>query len=42
MNDQFIQSISIDWSKIEEDSFLRQIEAIEKLEKLDILIYVMP
>ena len=34
MNEQFIQHISIDWSKIEENSYLRKIEAIHNLEKL--------
>ncbi len=28
MNQQFIQSLSIDWNKIEDDSYLREIEAI--------------
>ena len=28
MNEQFIQHISIDWNKIEENSYLRKIEAI--------------
>ena len=34
MNEQFIQHISIDWNKIEENSYLRKIEAIHNLEKL--------
>ena len=34
MNEQFIQHISIDWYKIEENSYLRKIEAIHNLEKL--------
>ena len=34
MNDQFIQSISIDWNKIGRDSYLRNIESIKSLEKL--------
>lgn len=35
MNNQFIQSISIDWSKIDEHSYLRNIEALSGLERLD-------
>jgi len=35
MNDQFIQGITIDWNKIEEDSYLRNIEAINGLERLE-------
>ena len=34
MNQQFIQSLSIDWNKIEDDSYLREIEAINKLKEL--------
>lgn len=34
MNDQFIRSLSIDWGKIGEDSYLRGIESIKSLEKL--------
>ena len=34
MNEQCIQHISIDWNKIEENSYLRKIEAIHNLEKL--------
>ena len=35
MNDQFIQGITIDWNKIEKDSYLRKIEAICSLERLE-------
>lgn len=35
MNDQFIQGITIDWDKIEESSYLRDIEAISGLERLE-------
>ncbi len=35
MNDLFIQSILIDWNKIESHSYLREIEAIQGLEKLN-------
>lgn len=35
MNDQFIQGITIDWNKIEEHSYLRDIEAIKGLERLE-------
>lgn len=34
MNDQFIQRLSIDWDKIERNSYLRQIEAIKELDEL--------
>ena len=34
MNQQFIQSLSIDWDKIERTSYLRKIEAIKELEEL--------
>ena len=35
VNNQFIQRISIDWSKIESNSYLRKIDAIKELERLD-------
>ena len=35
MNDQLIQGISIDWSKIDQYSYLRNIEAIRGLEELE-------
>ncbi|MDO4168902.1 MAG: AAA family ATPase [Lachnospiraceae bacterium] len=35
MNTQFIQSISINWNKIEKDSYLREIESIHSLNKLE-------
>jgi len=35
MNEQFIQRLSIDWSKIEKDSYLRKIDAIKELEELE-------
>lgn len=34
MNDQFIQRLSIDWDKIERNSYLRKIEAIKELDEL--------
>ena len=34
MNKQFIQRLSIDWDKIEKNSYLRQIEAIKELDEL--------
>lgn len=34
MNEQFIQRLSIDWNKIEQSSYLRDIEAIKNLEEL--------
>ena len=35
MNNQLIQGISIDWSKVDESSYLRNIEAIKGLERLE-------
>lgn len=35
MNNQLIQSITIDWDKIDKYSYLRNIEAIKKLEQLE-------
>lgn len=35
MNDQFIQGIIIDWDKIEQHSYLRDIDAISGLERLE-------
>lgn len=35
MNDQFIKRIEIDWSKIDRDSYLREIEAISGIERLE-------
>ena len=34
MNQQFIQGISIDWKKIDEDSYLRKIGAIRDIDTL--------
>lgn len=34
MNNQFIQKIMVDWSKIEADSYLRRIDAIRDLQEL--------
>ena len=34
MNEQFIQRLSIDWNKIEKNSFLRSIDAIKKLTEI--------
>ena len=28
MNDQFIQGVIFDWNKIDDDSYLKQIEAV--------------
>ena len=36
MNNQLIQGISIDWSKIDKYSYLRDIEAIKGLERLEL------
>ena len=35
MNDQFIQGIIFDWDKIDNDSYLKQIEALKDVEKLE-------
>lgn len=35
MNEQFIQRLSIDWNKIERNSYLREIDAIKELEELE-------
>lgn len=34
MNQQFIQRLSIDWNKVEKDSYLRKIEAIHRLDEI--------
>ena len=34
MNDQFIQGIIFDWNKIDDDSYLKQIEALKDVERL--------
>lgn len=36
MNDQFIQKINIDWSKIDSDSYLRNIPTIKNLQSLEL------
>lgn len=35
MNDQFIQGIIFDWNKIDDDSYLKQIEALKDIERLE-------
>ncbi|MFR2244606.1 MAG: ABC transporter ATP-binding protein, partial [Anaerobutyricum soehngenii] len=35
MNDQFIQGIIFDWNKIDDDSYLKQIEALKDVERLE-------
>lgn len=35
MNEQFIQRLSIDWNKIESDSYLRTIDAIRDLDEIE-------
>ena len=34
MNELLIQSLSIDWNRIEQNSYLRRIDAIKSLEEL--------
>ena len=33
-NDQFIQGVSFDWNKIDENSYIRKIEAFQEMEQL--------
>ena len=35
MNNQFIQGITFDWDRIDNDSYLKRIEAFRGVEKLD-------
>ena len=35
MNDQFIQGVIFDWNRIDNDSYLKRIEAFKGVEKLD-------
>ena len=35
MNDQFIQGVIFDWNKIDDDSYLKQIEALKDVERLE-------
>ena len=35
MNDQFIQGVIFDWNKIDDDSYLKQIEALKNIERLE-------
>ena len=35
MNDQFIQGVLFDWNKIDDDSYLKKIEAFHGIEKLE-------
>ena len=37
MNDQFIQGVIFDWNKIDDDSYLKQIEALKNIERHRIL-----
>ena len=36
MNDQFIQGIIFDWNKIDDDSYLKQIEALKDVERMEV------
>ena len=40
-NNLFIKSIVFDWDKVEEDSYLREIEAFQDLDKLDFNVPVL-
>ena len=35
MNDQFIQGVIFDWNKIDDDSYLKQIEALKNIERIE-------
>ena len=35
MNNQFIQRVRFDWNRIDNDSYLKGIEAFKGIEKLD-------
>ena len=35
MNDQFLQGVIFDWNRIDNDSYLKRIEAFKGIEKLD-------
>ena len=35
MNNQFIQRVIFDWNRIDNDSYLKEIEAFKGIEKLD-------
>lgn len=35
MNNQFVRGVTIDWNKIDRNSYLRDIEAINKIEKVE-------
>ena len=35
MNNQFIQGVMFDWNRIDNDSYLKSIEAFKGIEKLD-------
>ena len=35
MNNQFIQSVQFDWNKIDDNSYLKTIEAFRGVEKID-------
>ena len=35
MNNQFIQGVSFDWNRIENDSYLKKIEAFRDIDKLE-------
>lgn len=35
MNDQFIQSVQFDWNKIDDNSYLKEIDAFRGVERID-------
>lgn len=41
LNNQFIQGIQFDWDKIDEDSYLMNIEALQGVERLNFLILLL-
>ena len=38
MNDQFIQSVQFDWNKIDDNSYLKEIDAFRGGERIDFTI----
>ena len=41
MNNQFIQRVIFDWNRIDNNSYLKKIEAFKGVEKLDLQLNIM-
>ena len=41
MNEQFIQGVIFDWNGIDNNSYLKKIEAFKGVEKLDLRLNIM-